>query len=133
MTHLRLKHPTDSTERQIQRTVVQYIRAKYPGVIVFAIPNGGSRNKIEAANLKKDGVLAGVPDLFVAKPMTDWCDHFVETCASYAGLFIELKSKRGRLSVQQLKVINDLRVCGYKAEVCYSADEAMKVVDEYLG
>lgn len=36
--------------------------------LIFHVPNGGSRNYREAANLKKMGVLAGVPDiLFIWK------------------------------------------------------------------
>ena len=31
--------------------------------LLFHIPNGGSRNKAEAANLKAQGVKPGVPDL----------------------------------------------------------------------
>lgn len=31
----------------------------------FSVPNGGSRNKIEASNLKKEGVRSGVSDLVI--------------------------------------------------------------------
>ena len=33
--------------------------------LLFHIPNGGSRHPREAANLKRQGVKAGVPDLFL--------------------------------------------------------------------
>ena len=32
-------------------------------LLLFHVPNGGSRNKAEAANLKRQGVRPGVPDL----------------------------------------------------------------------
>ena len=134
------------SERESQRTVVQYVRAKYPDVVIFAIPNGGSRNKIEAANLKRDGVLAGVPDLFIARGQlrddieirnNDSCGHihmFNESGTSkvFLGLFIEMKSKKGRMSESQLNIIDKLRHQPYRVEVCCSADEAIKVIDEYL-
>ena len=47
---------------------------------MFAIPNGGYRNPREAANLKRQGVKAGVSDIFLPLP-TD----------KYHGLFIEMK------------------------------------------
>ena len=48
---------------------------------MFAIPNGGFRDKITAAKLKAEGVKKGVPDIFL--PVT--------IAPAYAGLFIELK------------------------------------------
>jgi len=127
------------TERQAQRAVVQYVRLKYPSVLIWAIPNGGSRNKIEASNLKKDGVLAGVPDLFVAMPSKDCGGHTVRqgspvTCACdyFFGLFIEMKSEHGKLSEAQIDVANKLSEAGYKCEACYSSEEAINVIDDYL-
>lgn len=141
------------TERESQRTVVQYVRMKYPDVVIFAIPNGGSRNKIEAANLKKDGVLAGVPDLFIARARinTEFIDEsngvsidistlpqrefkkvrINEKIYSF-GLFVEMKSPKGKTSLAQSSIICKLEEVGYRVEVCYSADEAIKVIDEYL-
>lgn len=38
-----------------------FMKTEYPELdMMFHIPNGGSRNKLEAANLKKQGVRAGV-------------------------------------------------------------------------
>jgi len=118
------KRSFSPSERQSQIAVVQYLRVRYPDVLFWATPNGGSRNAIEAANLKKEGVRAGVPDLFIAKPG----DRF----APYHGLFIEMKAKNGRLSFAQNGVIEKLRFEMYKVEVCYSVDQAIKVIDEYL-
>jgi len=118
------------TERQAQRAVIQYVRFKYPDVLVWATPNGGSRNKIEAANLKKDGVLAGVPDLFVAKTRLSY--DWGETGYNYYGLFIEMKSAKGKQSAAQIDVMNKLSEKGYKCEVCYSSEQAIGVIDDYL-
>jgi hypothetical protein len=87
----------------------------------FAIPNGGSRNCLEAKNLKAQGVTPGVPDIFMAVP-----------CNGYHGLFIELKSKNGRLSEHQKVWVNNLNDRAYEAVVCYSLDEAMDAVSKYL-
>ena len=52
-------------EQKLQIAVVNYIRMAFPDVLCFAVPNGGKRSMIEAALLKKMGVLAGVSDLLL--------------------------------------------------------------------
>lgn len=139
------------TERQAQRAVVQYVRLKYPDVLIWHNANGGSRARKEYIDkktgkkkryspegkaLRADGVLAGVPDLFVAKQnhsgIATWHSAPNKWTYGYSGLFIEMKSKKGKLSDSQVDVINKLSAEGYKCEVCYSSEEAMKVIDEYL-
>lgn len=89
---------------------------------MFAIPNGGSRNRVEALHLKQQGVKAGVPDIFVPGIR-----------GSYGGLFIEMKrQKGGRLSEAQKDMIEKLRRLGYRVEVCNGCEEAMKAIEEYL-
>lgn len=38
---------------------------KLPTKLLFAVPNGGSRNIIEAKNLKAQGIKSGVSDLLL--------------------------------------------------------------------
>ena len=52
--------------------------------LLHHVPNGGSRNKIEAARLRAQGVKSGVPDLCL--PVARGGNH---------GLYIELKRQRG--------------------------------------
>lgn len=52
-------------EQKLQIAVINYIRMAFPDVLVFAVPNGGKRSMIEAALMKKMGVLAGVSDLLL--------------------------------------------------------------------
>ena len=88
---------------------------------IYAIPNGGSRNSIEAKNLKLTGVKAGVPDLFL--PVAKKGKH---------GLYIEMKRKEGgRVSDYQKEWIARLNRQGYEAVVCKGLDEAIKVVEDY--
>jgi len=88
---------------------------------LFAIPNGGKRNVLEAARLKKEGVRAGVPDLFLALPSN-----------KYHGLFIEMKSTFGRLTEHQKKYIKLLTDQNYKCVVCRSWVEAKDAILNYL-
>lgn len=95
---------------------------KYPELrLLFHIPNGGSRNKAEAAHLKRQGVKAGAPDLML--PVARGGFH---------GLFIEMKAAKGRLSPFQAEWIAALRGEGYRAAVCYGFGEARDTLVRYL-
>ena len=102
-----------------QIVVVQY--CMYKDIPIFAIPNGGSRNKVEAANLKRQGVKAGVPDLCVPVAL-----H------GYHGLYIEMKYGKNKPTDDQKKWIEILNKNGYLAKVCWGADEAIKLIDWYF-
>jgi len=91
------------------------------GLPVYHIPNGGSRNKIEAANLKRQGVKAGVPDL---------C--FPVALRGYHGLYIEMKAGKNKTTDNQDEWIALLRGNGYCVHVCYGFDEARSVIDWYF-
>lgn len=110
------------SEHSEQVVLVSRVRHFYPQAVIFAIPNGGFRDKREAARLKAEGVLSGVPDLFLA----------VRT-ADYGGLFIEMKrADRGALSASQKERITQLRTSGYHVVVCRGAEEAWAEVTQYL-
>lgn len=96
---------------------------KHPQLsMLFSIPNGGQRNIVTATKLKAEGVKSGVPDCFLAVPIGGDC-----------GMFIEMKSPKGKLSENQKEWINALSSSGYKCAVCYSFDEAKEVITKYLG
>jgi len=97
------------SEHKEQAGFVQWFRAKWPRVLIFAIPNGGKRNISTARNLKLEGVVAGVPDLFIPA----W------------GIWIEMKrQKGGRLSPDQEDMINYLESIGHRVIVGYGATDA---------
>ncbi len=103
---------------------MRWFDATYPSLKgrIFAIPNGGSRHKVEAMRLKMEGVRAGVPDLFL--PVAAGGKH---------GLFIEMKrEKGGRLSPEQKDWLTFLRAQGYEAQCCAGYFEAMSTVFAYL-
>ncbi len=119
--NMQVKHITRAlvSEHSEQCAVIEYCKIRrYP---VFAIPNGGSRNKAEAAKLKAEGVSAGVPDLFIPIPK--------QGCH---GLFIEMKVGKNRTSPEQDEWLALLRKNCYKAAVCYGADAAIKTIDDYI-
>ena len=111
----------ESSEQQALIVWCELNRNKYRGLdLLFAIPNGGSRHKLEAFRLKKEGVKAGVPDLFL--PVSK---------KGYNGLFIEMKYGRNKLTEKQKEWIINLNLQGYKTAVCYGMEEAITVLKEY--
>jgi len=114
------------TEHYEQKKLFEWAKVqsgKYaPLSMMFAIPNGGQRNIVTANKLKAEGVKSGVPDIFLAYPSIH--AH---------GLFIELKSAKGKVSQNQREWIAALSSSGYMCVVCYSFDEAKEIICEYLG
>lgn len=115
--------PTEAQEQTELFKWAELQKCKYPELeLLHHIPNGGSRNKIEAARLKAQGVKPGVPDVFLPVARK-----------SYHGLYIELKRrKNGHVSDLQEKWIEVLNVQGYMAVVCYGCQEAIETILQYL-
>lgn len=86
-----------------------------PRFLFFAIPNGGSRNAREAANLKLAGLLPGAPDLLLIG-----ANHHQ---------FIELKKHKGTLSTQQKDFIKQASGFGWKVDVVY-ADNPQEAIEK---
>lgn len=88
---------------------------------LFHVPNGGSRNRAEAVKFKQMGVKAGVSDLCLPFPRGIYC-----------GLFIEMKYGNNRQQDTQKEFLADMAAAGHFVATCYSAEEAIKVLEEYL-
>ena len=111
-----------SSEHQEQVVLVARVRQFLPDVLIFAVPNGGLRNRRVAKQMKDEGLLAGVPDLVIA-----------EARGGYHGLFLEMKRTRGgSLSDRQRGVGRQLRARGYYVAVAKGADEGVAVLEAYL-
>jgi hypothetical protein len=48
------------------------------------------------------------------------------------GLYIEMKTRKGKVSPAQRAWQKRLRGMGYAAEVCYGADDAIATIEQYL-
>lgn len=90
--------------------------------LIYHVPNGGKRNRLEAVSLKRQGVKAGVPDLCLPVARNN-----------FNGLYIEMKVGNNTCTENQKKWLRRLKEEGYKTIVCYGADEAIGVLKEYLG
>ena len=113
------------SEHKEQCAVIKWAaweKKKHPELVnLFAIPNGEKRDIATAVKLKAEGVLAGVPDLFLAAPR-----------GAFAGLFLEMKIKPNKPTEKQLEVMANLQAQNYDVHVCYSSKEAINVIENYL-
>ena len=115
--------PTEAQEQKDLFRWAELMSKRYPELeLLFHIPNGGSRHIVEAANLKAQGVRAGVPDIFLPVARL-----------GYHGMFIEMKRRKGgRLSEAQKEWICVLERNGYFAIVCAGWEEAVEAIESYL-
>ena len=115
------------TEAQHQSSLFKWslqpeIRAVYPQLkLLYHIPNGGKRDPIEAKHLKDQGVKKGVPDL-----------HLPVGKGGYHGLYIELKTEKGRTTQFQNWWLAELAKEGYCTAVCQGWKEAAECLIRYL-
>lgn len=111
-------------ESDIQSEFFEKIKLFFPKIpdkLCFAIPNGGSRNPIEAANLKRQGVKAGVSDVIILIPKK-----------GFASLCIEFKTATGKQSEEQKEFQRQVEACGSKYVIVRSVAEAIETLKEYL-
>lgn len=113
------------SEDSIHKTLIEWIKL-HPQLRAFSkfimhFPNEGQRTHSFGNLMKSFGMRAGVSDLFIALPR-----------GQYHGAWIELKSRKGRLSELQIEFLNDMDSQNYYATVCYSLEEAMMVITNYI-
>ena len=113
---------SEATEQERVINWATFYAKDFPELdLLHHIPNGGSRNQLEAANLKRQGVKAGVPDICLPVARN-----------GYHGLYIELKAGKNKATKNQEKWQVFLNDQGYYAVICYGWREAAKVIEEYL-
>ncbi len=102
------------SEHLQQVRLVSWFRRSYPGIRVFAIPNGGARSGVQGASLKAEGVSPGVPDLFVP----EWL------------LWVELKREKGGVvSPVQKDWIAYLESIGHRVIVGRGFEDAKRQIE----
>jgi hypothetical protein len=115
------RKPSRHLESKLQQSCVTWFRLQYPKYILFAIPNGGKRSKVEAKIMNGEGVLAGVADLFLMCPRKGYC-----------GLFIEMKYGEGKQSDNQELFEINAEAFGYKYVIADSFDRFRIEINNYL-
>lgn len=118
------KRKINSEEADIQSEFFKQVGLFFPHIpdkLLFSVPNGGSRNKLEAINLKRQGVKSGVSDVILLIPK-----------GGFASLCMEFKTKTGKQSEEQKEFQKQTEKCGSKYVIVRSVKEAIEKVREYL-
>ena len=107
---------TSPSEHSEQVGLINWFRLQYPNVLIFAIPNGEKRAITVAKRLKAEGVVRGIPDLFIPQ----W------------NLWVEMKRvSGGRLSPDQKSMITYLESIGNTVIIGKGAADASKQILEF--
>lgn len=126
---------TRISEHSEQVTVIEWKNwniHNYPELKwLHAIPNGsklpysrdkyGNRYSKEAKHLITEGLTSGIADLYLPVPRS-----------KYHGLYIEMKAQGGKPTPQQEEFLYFVSLQGYKAVICYGAEDAIETIENYL-
>lgn len=110
--HRRKKSPFK--ESILQQDIVKYLRLMK--IMVFHVPNGGVRTIKTGGRLKREGLLSGVSDLIIL-------------LNSSKTLFVELKTEKGRQSLNQKRFQKDVEKLGFEYKIWRSLDDAINFVN----
>lgn len=110
-------------ESELQSSCIKWFRFSFPQfkMMLFAIPNGGHRNIITAARLKREGVISGIPDMFLSIPRN-----------GFHGMYIEMKHGNNKLTENQDRFFQSAIKHNYKCQVINSLDQFIREVTYYI-
>lgn len=121
---IKLKRRNAQPEAIEQAKVIAWARASernYPYLqLLHCSLNGVKMTKAQAGRAIAQGMLSGVPDLFLPVPKN-----------GYHGLFIEMKYGSNKVTENQEKFLQNAANVGFAVSVCYSAQEAIKRIEDY--
>ena len=109
------------SEERLQAAVIKYIQLQYPSIRYCASLGGIYTGIRQAVKAKKTGYSRGFPDLQITEARGGWF-----------GLFIEIKTDKGRATRVQKEWVKDLNERGYYAAICKGLDEIIDCIDKYL-
>lgn len=112
-------------EHSLQKHIVtraELMRGSLPELArLFAVPNGGHRNKAAAGKMRAEGQKSGVPDLCLPVPS-----------GGRPGLWLELKTATGSIKPAQWDWLTALHRAGYAAHVTNCPETALHLLTDYL-
>lgn len=110
-------------ESRTQQACKRWFNIQYPDLapLLFAVPNGGRRGKLEASIMKAEGVVAGVADMIL-----------LTSRGGFASLCIEFKTEAGRQSTAQRAWEQAATAAGNKYAVVRSIEDFIETVTAYL-
>lgn len=98
----------------------EWFHYQHPGILAYKNQNEGKR---DPRFVKSGGIVSGIPDIFIARPI-----------GSKHGMYIEMKPSdgSGKISDAQIQIINHLQKENYVAVICVGWEAAMNLTIDYL-
>ena len=115
--------PKRYPEHQICVEIVRHFRMRYGNYAnrFFHIPNEQKMSVQAGWRMNQAGRKAGVADYHLAVP-----------CGAYPCLWMEVKTEKGQLTVDQQYFLEEMRAGGYGACVAYGYYEAIEILDAWM-
>lgn len=107
-----------ASERIIHTAIVDYLNAVLPESHLVAHLYNNPRSAAAGAMAKRMGMLAGIPDLMIIRPLG-------------RVMFIEIKSHKGRLSPAQIAFRLFCKQWGIPHKVCRCIGDARDFLEEW--
>lgn len=125
--HYGRDNPYRGLEDNFQASVMTELKLRYPKLLIYHVPNGGSRGGLEATIFMEMGVLSGVSDIIIE-------DEY----GQYGGARIELKVKQrsgkmGKLFNSQIEYLNKAWKTGKYCAVGWNSEAVLNRVEWYVG
>lgn len=114
-----------TNENNLQAICYQWANNTYclkhhkPRLSIFSVPNGGTRNKLEAMTLKATGLRSGVSDLIALYP-------------NKVAVFFELKVDKGKQSTEQIDFEEVVKNLGFNYHLIYNFEDFKRIFESYL-
>jgi hypothetical protein len=116
------------TEYELHLQIIDYLQARLPaGSVIHHSPNEGNHKIQYRMKQKRMGVRAGWPDLEIFVSKTWW-----RPGQPWSPIFIEIKTKTGRLSGNQKQVQEELKAAGCHVTTVKSVEDVEVFINTIL-
>lgn len=114
----------------LQKQVAEYLNYQYKNILWTHCPNEGKRSPFERYKAKAFGIKSGVPDIMIYEPKAIRING--TDTLKFVGLAIELKWEKNKTTAEQDAWLQKLKDKYWATSVCYSFDETVKIINDYL-
>lgn len=112
----------ESSHQKALFTWAKYSLNRFPELkLLHAIPNGANVSDSHRIRLVSEGLKKGMPDI-----------HLPVSRGGYHSLYLELKSKTGKISKEQNSMMKLLQLQGNLCLVSYDLRDSINYLEQYL-
>ena len=119
------------TEHQIQSALIEWrdLQSKTRPELewLHAIPNGMRATPEVGAWMAREGMTRGIPDMCLPVPKRH------QGMITYCGLYLEVKTEKGRVTPEQRACQQFLMDNSYRVHVIRSVEQGITAIMDYIG